>query len=228
MDIEKRVDKLEEKLNAITEILTESKNKEVDVMGEKNVKQIFGTVRIKNVKLIFPIITDADVESRESKGSAVESRTTLIAIEDTKENIEAIENAFKSAIEYGIQGGILTPDMTPTKVIKDLGQNPFVTDINSWIEKLPGDQSFMKNALDGRRLLKNCKVSVDEDKGTVVLDNQGKPFSQNKKVQMGATAEVTINFAAYKYMNKRGVGRYIQGIKIENNMDENSPYSLYF
>lgn len=229
MDIEKRVLKLEEKLNKITNILTDKNEFEnLDVLGDSNVKQIFGTVRMKNAMLIYPIITDADVAARESKGIGVESRTALIAIDNTPENISAIERAFKSAIEYGIQGGILTPDMTPSKIIGEMGQNPFVTDIDAWLNSLSGDTESLRQMLEGKRLLKNCKVSTDPERSTVILNKDGNPFPQDHKVQLGAIAEITINFAAYKYMNKRGIGRYIQGMRIMSDVDTNSPTSLYF
>lgn len=210
-DIDLRVKELEEKLNKIANIITgkETSKYNLDTLGDKMIEQVNGTVRMKDAILVFPTLTKADQDARTAKGNDLTNLQTMIAIPDNPEIMDAFRLAFKDALNYALKTGKLPKDFNAN----DPSQNPFV-DVNEWLNNNFNDASYLREALEGKRLIKNCKFNDEGERPSVLLDQFGEPYSDSRQTTNLARAEIVITFAAYNKAGKKGIGRYIQGIRI--------------
>ena len=224
MDINKKVLELEEKLNKISKVITGENNSDynLDVLGDKNVMQVNGTVRVKDALLVFPTLTKADQDARIKKGIDLINLQTMIAIPDTKEYIDAFRSAFKDALEYALKVGKLPSNFNANTP----DQNPFV-DVESWLNGIENDEFFRDN-LSGKRLIKNSKFVRDGERPSVLLNKDGQPYGEDKQTSNLARAEIVISFAGYNKAGKKGIGRYIQGIRIMDDFTSSGGSSLFF
>lgn len=224
MDIDKKVYELEEKLNKIAGIITGAQKSDynLDALGDKNAMCVNGTVRVKDALLVFPTLTKADQDARIKKGIDLINLQTMIAVPDSKEYIDAFRSAFKNALEYALKVGKLPANFnanTPE-------QNPFV-DLELWLNNIEDDTLF-RNNLVGRRLIKNSKFVNDGERPSVLLDKNGQPYGEDKQTSNLAKAEIVISFAGYNKAGKKGIGRYIQGIRIMEDFTPSGGSSLFF
>lgn len=209
MTLEQKVMELEEKLQKIGDIITGSEHSggyNLNALGDKTIDRINATVRIKDAILVFPTLTKADQDDKTSRNIDLINTQTMVAVPDTPEIIDVFREAFKDAWNYAIQTGKL-----PENFAMDEQQNPFV-DIPALLKTVKNSEPLAK-ALEGRRLLKNCRFNLDGDSASILLGPDGKPYGNNPTYNL-SKAEVVINFAGYNKAGKKGIGRYIQGIRI--------------
>lgn len=227
MNEEQRLQVLEEKLDAIGAIITGQGKKSrynLDALGNKTIARSLGTIRIKDVTLVFPTLTKADQEARLSNGTGLNGTQTMVAIPDTPEVLNGFREAYKNALDYALKQGTLPQNFNA----KDPSQNPFIDNIDQWISKISGDTTRFYDELAGKKLLRNAKVRLDGDRPTVLLDSNGEPLSDQDRVLNFSKAEIVITFAAYNNMGKMGIGRYVQGVRITDAGSSTGPSSLFF
>lgn len=221
MTNEEKIIKLEEKLEKIADVIkgTQSKTYNLDALKDKKVMQVMGTVRLKDAILVFPTLTKADQADRESRGLDLVNLQTLIAIPNDEEVLSAFRAAFADAFNFAIKTKVLPEGFN----INSQEQNPFIVNIDEWLSKLKDEElrETIREMLKGKKLLKNCKIisSEESDRPTILLNKDGEEIPQSKITGNLCKAEICLSFGGYNKAGKKGIGRYLQGLRI---MDEGS------
>lgn len=206
------INNLDGRLRKIENIFRPSgESKGLNVLGDAKVKRINSTVRIKDVKLVYPTLTQKDIEN------SANSPSTLVVIPNDSEVLNEVALAYQSAYEYGVTSGKFNTNFTFEQLKSNKRESVFV-DCSKFIsEQKPDIQDFLKEVIGDGLLMRNVKVGVDQnDNYNVVLrDSKGNLLGYDDKLSTGDVGEIVINFYPYNYKNKLGVSRYIQGFIVK-------------
>ena len=206
------INNLDGRLRKIENIFRPSgESKSLNVLGDAKVKRINSTVRIKDVKLVYPTLTQKDIEN------SANSPSTLVVIPNDNEILSEVKLAYQSAYEYGVTSGKFNTNFTFEQLKSNKRESVFVDGSKFISEQKPDIQEFLKEVIGDGFLMRNVKVGVDQnDNYNVVLrDSKGNPLGYEDKLSTGDVGEIVINFYPYNYKNKLGVSRYIQGFIVK-------------
>lgn len=206
------INNLDGRLRKIENIFKPSgESKSLNVLGDAKVKRINSTVRIKDVKLVYPTLTQKDIES------SANSPSTLVVIPNDSEVLNEVALAYQSAYEYGVTSGKFNTNFTFEQLKSNKRESVFVDGSKFISEQKPDIQEFLKELIGDGLLMRNVKVGVDQnDNYNVVLrDSKGNFLGYEDKLSTGDVGEIVINFYPYNYKNKLGVSRYIQGFIVK-------------
>ena len=206
------INNLDGRLRKIENIFRPSgESKSLNVLGDAKVKRINSTVRIKDVKLVYPTLTQKDIEN------SAHSPSTLVVIPNDNEILSEVKLAYQSAYEYGVTSGKFNTNFTFEQLKSNKRESVFVDGSKFISEQKPDIQEFLKEVIGDGFLMRNVKVGVDQnDNYNVVLrDSKGNPLGYEDKLSTGDVGEIVINFYPYNYKNKLGVSRYIQGFIVK-------------
>lgn len=212
MEIRNRLNNLDARLKRIENIFSpQNNNTNLNVLGDAKVKRINSTIRIKNVKLVYPTLTQKEIES------SANSPSTLVVIPNDNEILEEISKAYKSAYEYGITSGKFNANFTFEQLKSNRKESVFMDGAKFISEQKPEIQEFLSEVIGKGLLMRNVKVGVDENNNynIVLRDSKGNLLNKNDKLSTGDIGEIVINFYPYNYKNKLGVSRYIQGFIVK-------------
>lgn len=206
------INNLDGRLRKIENIFRPSgESKSLNVLGDAKVKRINSTVRIKDVKLVYPTLTQKDIEN------SANSPSTLVVIPNDSEVLNEVALAYQSAYEYGVTSGKFNTNFTFEQLKSNKRESVFVDGSKFISEQKPDIQEFLKEVIGDGLLMRNVKVGVDQnDNYNVVLrDSKGSLLGYDDKLSTGDVGEIVINFYPYNYKNKLGVSRYIQGFIVK-------------
>lgn len=206
------INNLNGRLRKIENIFRPSgESKSLNVLGDAKVKRINSTVRIKDVKLVYPTLTQKDIES------SANSPSTLVVIPNDNEILSEVKLAYQSAYEYGVTSGKFNTNFTFEQLKSNKKESVFVDGSKFISEQKPDIQEFLKEVIGDGLLIRNVKVGVDQnDNYNVVLrDSKGNLLGYEDKLSTGDVGEIVINFYPYNYKNKLGISRYIQGFIVK-------------
>ena len=206
------INNLDGRLRKIENIFRPSgESKSLNVLGDAKVKRINSTVRIKDVKLVYPTLTQKDIEN------SANSPSTLVVIPNDNEILSEVKLAYQSAYEYGVTSGKFNTNFTFEQLKSNKRESVFVDGSKFISEQKPDIQEFLKEVIGDGFLMRNVKVGVDQnDNYNVVLrDSKGNPLGYEDKLSTGDVGQIVINFYPYNYKNKLGVSRYIQGFIVK-------------
>lgn len=206
------INNLDGRLRKIENIFRPSgESKSLNVLGDAKVKRINSTVRIKDVKLVYPTLTQKDIEN------SANSPSTLVVIPNDSEILNEVALAYQSAYEYGVTSGKFNTNFTFEQLKSNKRESVFVDGSKFISEQKPDIQEFLKEVIGDGLLMRNVKVGVDQnDNYNVVLrDSKGNLLGYDDKLSTGDVGEIVINFYPYNYKNKLGVSRYIQGFIVK-------------
>lgn len=212
MEIRNRLNNLDARLRRIENIFTpENKANNLNVLGDAKVKRINSTVRIKDVKLVYPTLTEKEM------ANSANTPSTLVVIPKDNEILDEISKAYKSAYEYGITYGKFNANFTFEQLKSNKKESVFLDGAKFISEQKPDIQEFLKEVIGDGLLMRNVKVGVDnnENYNIVLRDNKGNLLGPDDKLSTGDVGEIVINFYPYNYKNKLGVSRYIQGFIVK-------------
>lgn len=206
------INNLDGRLRKIENIFRPSgESKSLNVLGDAKVKRINSTVRIKDVKLVYPTLTQKDIEN------SANSPSTLVVIPNDNEILNEVKLAYQSAYEYGVTSGKFNTNFTFEQLKSNKKESVFVDGSKFISEQKPDIQEFLKEVIGDGLLMRNVKVGVDQnDNYNVVLrDSKGNLLGYEDKLSTGDVGEIVINFYPYNYKNKLGISRYIQGFIVK-------------
>lgn len=206
------INNLDGRLRKIENIFRPSgESKSLNVLGDAKVKRINSTVRIKDVKLVYPTLTQKDIEN------SANSPSTLVVIPNDSEVLNEVALAYQSAYEYGVTSGKFNTNFTFEQLKSNKRESVFVDGSKFISEQKPDIQEFLKEVIGDGLLMRNVKVGVDQnDNYNIVLrDSKGNLLGYDDKLSTGDVGEIVINFYPYNYKNKLGVSRYIQGFIVK-------------
>lgn len=212
MEIRNRLNNLDARLRRIENIFTpENKANNLNVLGDAKVKRINSTVRIKDVKLVYPTLTEKEM------ANSANTPSTLVVIPKDNEILDEISKAYKSAYEYGITSGKFNANFTFEQLKSNKKESVFLDGAKFISEQKPDIQEFLKEVIGDGLLMRNVKVGVDnnENYNIVLRDSKGNLLGPDDKLSTGDVGEIVINFYPYNYKNKLGVSRYIQGFIVK-------------
>lgn len=206
------INNLDGRLRKIENIFKPSEeSKSLNVLGDAKVKRINSTVRIKDVKLVYPTLTQKDIEN------SANSPSTLVVIPNDSEVLNEVALAYQSAYEYGVTSGKFNTNFSFEQLKSNKRESVFVNGAEFISEQKPDIQEFLKEVIGDGLLMRNVKVGVDQnDNYNIVLrDSKGNLLGYDDKLSTGDVGEIVINFYPYNYKNKLGVSRYIQGFIVK-------------
>ena len=206
------INNLDQRLRKIENIFKPNEgSKNLNVLGDAKVKRINSTARTKNVKLVYPTLTQKDIEN------SANSPSTLVVIPNDNDVLNEIAKAYQSAYEYGIASGKFNSNFSFDKLKSNTRESVFVDGAKFISEQKPDIQEFLKEVIGNGFLMRNVKVGVDQnDNYNIVLrDSQGNLLGYDDKLSTGDVGEIVINFYPYNYKNKLGISRYIQGFIVK-------------
>lgn len=212
MEIRNCLNNLDARLKRIENIFKpENKVNNLNVLGDAKVKRINSTVRIKDVKLVYPILTEKEM------ANSANTPSTLVVIPKDNEILDEISKAYKSAYEYGITSGKFNTNFTFEQLKSNKKESVFLDGAKFISEQKPDIQEFLKEVIGDGLLMRNVKVGVDnnENYNIVLRDSKGNLLGPDDKLSTGDVGEIVINFYPYNYKNKLGVSRYIQGFIVK-------------
>ncbi|MDU2108971.1 MAG: DUF2815 family protein [Peptoniphilus rhinitidis] len=212
MEIRNRLNNLDARLRRIENIFTpENKVNNLNVLGDAKVKRINSTVRIKDVKLVYPTLTEKEM------ANSANTPSTLVVIPKDNEILDEISKAYKSAYEYGITSGKFNANFTFEQLKSNKKESVFLDGAKFISEQKPDIEEFLKEVIGDGLLMRNVKVGVDnnENYNIVLRDSKGNLLGPDDKLSTGDVGEIVINFYPYNYKNKLGVSRYIQGFIVK-------------
>lgn len=212
MEIRNCLNNLDARLRRIENIFTpENKVNNLNVLGDAKVKRINSTVRIKDVKLVYPTLTEKEM------ANSANTPSTLVVIPKDNEILDEISKAYKSAYEYGITSGKFNTNFTFEQLKSNKKESVFLDGAKFISEQKPDIQEFLKEVIGDGLLMRNVKVGVDnnENYNIVLRDSKGNLLGPDDKLSTGDVGEIVINFYPYNYKNKLGVSRYIQGFIVK-------------
>lgn len=212
MEIRNRLNNLDARLRRIENIFTpENKANNLNVLGDAKVKRINSTIRIKDVKLVYPTLTEKEM------ANSANTPSTLVVIPKDNEILDEISKAYKSAYEYGITSGKFNANFTFEQLKSNKKESVFLDGAKFISEQKPDIQEFLKEVIGDGLLMRNVKVGVDnnENYNIVLRDSKGNLLGPDDKLSTGDVGEIVINFYPYNYKNKLGVSRYIQGFIVK-------------
>lgn len=188
--------------------------KNTDPLGDKKALAQGISVRIKNAMLIYPRLDLSQLDDDTSN-----KPNTVLAVPKDKEVAREVKKAFENAYNYGISKKKVSGKISIEEMWRR--SHPFMPIEGVLPEYLTEEER--QERLEGLNnlipedyiILKNVKSGIGEDgKPEVVLRNvDGSLLKDGDMVTMGEMGDVVINFGAYTYQKKEGVGRYIQGFK---------------
>lgn len=212
MEIRNCLNNLDARLKRIENIFKpENKVNNLNVLGDAKVKRINSTVRIKDVKLVYPTLTEKEM------ANSANTPSTLVVIPKDNEILDEISKAYKSAYEYGITSGKFNANFTFEQLKSNKKESVFLDGAKFISEQKPDIQEFLKEVIGDGLLMRNVKVGVDnnENYNIVLRDSKGNLLGPDDKLSTGDVGEIVINFYPYNYKNKLGVSRYIQGFIVK-------------
>lgn len=212
MEIRNRLNNLDARLRRIENIFTpENKANNLNVLGDAKVKRINSTIRIKDVKLVYPTLTEKEM------ANSANTPSTLVVIPKDNEILDEISKAYKSAYEYGITSGKFNANFTFEQLKSNKKESVFLDGAKFISEQKPDIEEFLKEVIGDGLLMRNVKVGVDnnENYNIVLRDSKGNLLGPDDKLSTGDVGEIVINFYPYNYKNKLGVSRYIQGFIVK-------------
>lgn len=212
MEIRNCLNNLDARLRRIENIFTpQNKANNLNVLGNAKVKRINSTVRIKDVKLVYPTLTEKEM------ANSANTPSTLVVIPKDNEIRDEISKAYKSAYEYGITSGKFNTNFTFEQLKSNKKESVFLDGAKFISEQKPDIQEFLKEVIGDGLLMRNVKVGVDnnENYNIVLRDSKGNLLGPDDKLSTGDVGEIVINFYPYNYKNKLGVSRYIQGFIVK-------------
>lgn len=212
MEIRNCLNNLDARLRRIENIFTpQNKANNLNVLGNAKVKRINSTVRIKDVKLVYPTLTEKEM------ANSANTPSTLVVIPEDNEILDEISKAYKSAYEYGITSGKFNTNFTFEQLKSNKKESVFLDGAKFISEQKPDIQEFLKEVIGDGLLMRNVKVGVDnnENYNIVLRDSNGNLLGPDDKLSTGDVGEIVINFYPYNYKNKLGVSRYIQGFIVK-------------
>lgn len=212
MEIRNCLNNLDARLRRIENIFTpQNKAGNLNVLGDAKVKRINSTVRIKDVKLVYPTLTEKEM------ANSANTPSTLVVIPKDNEILDEISKAYKSAYEYGITSGKFNTNFTFEQLKSNKKESVFLDGAKFISEQKPDIQEFLKEVIGDGLLMRNVKVGVDnnENYNIVLRDSKGNLLGPDDKLSTGDVGEIVINFYPYNYKNKLGVSRYIQGFIVK-------------
>lgn len=206
-NIEESIKNLNERLTKIEALFSNKDQYNLNVLGDLKAKSIGSTVRIKNVKLLFPTISPTDIEKSSVNPS------TLVVIPNDEEIIKEIEKAYKNAFDMGKSSGKFPEDFTFNKLISNKKESVFLNKGEFINSQKPKVREFLPEFIGNNILMRNVKVGDDENGnlGAVLRDKNGNLLDKSDRIVTGDVGEIVINFYPYNFKNKIGISRYIQG-----------------
>lgn len=198
---------LDKRLSKIENLFSNDGSYNLNVLGNRKAKSINSTVRIKDVKLLFPTISPVDIDK-----STVDP-STLVVIPNDEEVIKEIQKAYMHAFEMGKNTGKFPADFSYDDLTANKKESVFLNKNDFINSQKPKVREFLPEFIGNGILMRNVKVGEDEEKnfGVVLRDKSGNLLSPNERIVTGDIGEIVINFHPYNFNNKLGISRYIQG-----------------
>ena len=220
-----RVKVLEEMKDNLTSAISGEKKSSayIDVLGKEKFIQYGTTIRIKNAYLIYPNLT---VEAANGEFGA---GTTLAIDKKDAEVIDGIKKAFLAAFKKGQDSGKIKFEKCEDYFRKKPNQKPFrdsVEDIISPNMKKENASKMREFAeSDGGKVFTRVynAMTEREDKQVIGINTVVKDINGNdvdpKILRNFQKVEVVLTFSPYEFGSSSGVSQYIQGIKLNEEVN---------